>query len=409
MLNRRPLAQSEPLADPAEELLRAIGRQLQENRLQRGEDLHEVADFLRIKPSYLLGLEQGDLSAMPGRPYALGFLRSYADYLGLDGEAAVAQIKAAVDGLPGNPELHYRTPLPENRRPQGAILALSLVLAVGVYGAWYLLDDRATGFVETVAEVPLQLRDMVMRAWPDAGGDPLDLLDDGAAPPAELAELDPAIDAEMPPARAEGPLDGSPEGAPESPVATAIQPPPGGAAGPAPIGPTEVGPAASVAEAPALNDLALEASPEPDRPLVRALASGDGDTGAAAAGTPPAGGASPAAEMLAALAGSDSRDPGEGQVYGGGEGVRVVLRARESSWIQVRSDSRDYVRTQTLEPGDSFLVPDRADLALWTGNAGGLEVLVDGEPIGPIGQHGAVVRDVSLDPEQLLVRGRNLP
>ena len=50
-------------------------------------------------PSYLLGIEQGDLTALPGRPYALGFLRSYADYLGFDGDDLVDRIKAAVADL----------------------------------------------------------------------------------------------------------------------------------------------------------------------------------------------------------------------------------------------------------------------------------------------------------------------
>jgi cytoskeleton protein RodZ len=132
-------------------------------------------------------------------------------------------------------------------------------------------------------------------------------------------------------------------------------------------------------------------------------------TGAAEASapapSPPVDGGSSAAEMLAALAQDGDSSARQPQAFGGGDEVRVILRARESSWIQVRSESRDYVRTRTLQPGDTFLVPNRSDLALWTGNAGGLEVLVDGRPIAELGGRGVVVRDVSLDPEQLLARG----
>ena len=58
--------------DPAESLMREVGAQLRRRRLERGEDLDDVAKSLRIKASYLVEIEQGDLTALPGRPYALG-------------------------------------------------------------------------------------------------------------------------------------------------------------------------------------------------------------------------------------------------------------------------------------------------------------------------------------------------
>ncbi len=83
---------------------------------------------------------------------------------------------------------------------------------------------------------------------------------------------------------------------------------------------------------------------------------------------------------------------------------RVVLVAREDSWIQIQSPARDFIRSMTLEAGDRFEIPDRTDLALWTGNAGGLEIWVDGQSVGVLGASGAVLRDVSLAPQALLAR-----
>jgi cytoskeleton protein RodZ len=60
--------------DPAEALLREVGAQLRQVRQERGEELEDVAQYLRIRPFYLDALERGDLSVMPGRTYALGFL-----------------------------------------------------------------------------------------------------------------------------------------------------------------------------------------------------------------------------------------------------------------------------------------------------------------------------------------------
>ena len=91
---------------------------------------------------------------------------------------------------------------------------------------------------------------------------------------------------------------------------------------------------------------------------------------------------------------------GAGEVAAG----RVVLVARDSSWIQVRSADRAFVRTRTLQPGDRFAVPDRNDLALSTGNAGGLEILLDGQSVGRVGAPGAVVKNLSLAPDVLKQR-----
>ena len=83
---------------------------------------------------------------------------------------------------------------------------------------------------------------------------------------------------------------------------------------------------------------------------------------------------------------------------------RVILRAREQAWIQISSPTGDYAFTRTLEPGEVVTVPNRADLVLWTGNAGGLDIIVDGTPVPVLADagSGSVRRNVSLDPERLL-------
>lgn len=80
---------------------------------------------------------------------------------------------------------------------------------------------------------------------------------------------------------------------------------------------------------------------------------------------------------------------------------RVVLVARDNSWIQIRSPDRAFVRTRTLLAGERFAVPEREGLALWTGNAGGIEIEVDGKSQGVVGAPGAVVRNLSLAPASL--------
>jgi cytoskeleton protein RodZ len=102
--------------------------------------------------------------------------------------------------------------------------------------------------------------------------------------------------------------------------------------------------------------------------------------------------------------------PGGPQIYErANKDARVILRAREPAWIQVSSLAGDYTFTRTLQPGEAVLVPDRRDLELWTGNAGGLEIIVDGASVAALAGGGAVRRHVSLDPERLRAAGGGEP
>ena len=60
-----------------------IGEQLREARERKGLDLERVADETNIAKRYLVALEAEDFGVFPGDPYAIGFLRNYAEFLGL--------------------------------------------------------------------------------------------------------------------------------------------------------------------------------------------------------------------------------------------------------------------------------------------------------------------------------------
>ena len=60
-----------------------IGEQLRAARERKGLTLDRVADETNIAKRYLAGLEAEDFTVFPGDPYVIGFLRNYADYLGL--------------------------------------------------------------------------------------------------------------------------------------------------------------------------------------------------------------------------------------------------------------------------------------------------------------------------------------
>jgi len=81
--------------------------------------------------------------------------------------------------------------------------------------------------------------------------------------------------------------------------------------------------------------------------------------------------------------------------------ARIILRAAENTWVQVRDEEENVVLTQMLQVGDRYLVPNRDGLRLMTGNAGGLDISVDGDSVPAIGERGESRRDVRLDADLL--------
>ena len=80
---------------------------------------------------------------------------------------------------------------------------------------------------------------------------------------------------------------------------------------------------------------------------------------------------------------------------------RVLLRLNSDTWIQVRERQGHVLLNRVMRGGESWPVPKGAALLLTTGNAGGTELLVDGEATPPLGPSGAVRRDVALEPDML--------
>jgi cytoskeletal protein RodZ len=63
-----------------------FGSSLREARVRRGIELAQVAAETRIRRRYLQALEEERFELRPGSVYAKGFLRAYADYLGLESQ-----------------------------------------------------------------------------------------------------------------------------------------------------------------------------------------------------------------------------------------------------------------------------------------------------------------------------------
>jgi hypothetical protein len=72
----------------------SLGAALAAARCGLGLDVADIASATRIKTSYIEAIEAFDFSALPSRPFVIGFIRAYARALGLEPEAVVARFRA---------------------------------------------------------------------------------------------------------------------------------------------------------------------------------------------------------------------------------------------------------------------------------------------------------------------------
>ena len=120
-----------------------IAKILREAREKKGEKIARVANRLRIRATYLQAIEDGRYRELPGDAYAIGFVRAYATYLGMDGAEIVRRFKMEASVSGKTTSLIFPIPAHEGRVPKAAILLLSVLLALVVYGAWYALSSHA--------------------------------------------------------------------------------------------------------------------------------------------------------------------------------------------------------------------------------------------------------------------------
>ena len=66
-----------------------IGSSLREARTRQGLDLNEMEFRTKVRAKYLRALEDEQFDQLPGHTYIKGFLRTYADSLGMDGQLYV--------------------------------------------------------------------------------------------------------------------------------------------------------------------------------------------------------------------------------------------------------------------------------------------------------------------------------
>lgn len=113
-----------------------IGNALKEARTRAGIDIRTVEERTKIRTRYLRALEAEEWSVLPGHAYVKGFLRTYANLLGLDADALVDEYRRTVEGAQASPVplgegvLETRRRLREPGMPRGGPRRWPIVAAL---------------------------------------------------------------------------------------------------------------------------------------------------------------------------------------------------------------------------------------------------------------------------------------
>jgi cytoskeleton protein RodZ len=398
-----------------------VGTLLRASRHRRDEELREVSQILRVRLLYLEAIEEARYDDLPGKAYVIGFIRAYAEHLGLDSEEVVRRYKVEVSGDRNSAQLVFPSPIPESGVPGGAILFIGVAVAIMAYGGWYVSSTQDGFLTDFASPIPDRLASM------SKDGKKKNLKEEAAEPvkkvsPVSATASKPLIkkpenkqqdEAQPTPPKLETSTSGavapdsvaSGSGAPEktkpadTPVASTakkveiekkevakVQEAPKPIATPAVEPPKEAKPpvegnrSASDKSAtdPALQTTVTKVKAE-DTPSLTVQP--------AAEQTPEV--KKPSAQQVAAVPSAEGKS-------------RILVRAKDDSWILIRDGGSNQLLTRKLlRAGETYSVPNRPGLTLQAGNAGALEISVDGETVPAIGAVGAVLRSVALDADRL--------
>jgi cytoskeletal protein RodZ len=382
-----------------------VAAELYQARFRRGVDLALVAGELRIRYEQLLALEEGRFDDLPGPTYVIGFLRSYAGYLDLDADDLVRRFKDETAYRDRRPDLTFPCPQDDGRVPTGALIALSLALVAAAYGGWHYVADVDRVTLEKVPAVPPTV---IVEAAPEVAPSSVETIAESAAvtfvEPVDTSPIEPEEPAPeaIPEAAPEVVVDVTEaEAVPVAVVAPEPEPVTTDIIEPSAVEVEEPEPVVAepeIAEPEVVEPVAVvvESVPEIIEPIV--------DQPVAPASEPET--PTPEPEATASLMpeapviDSGAYVPREFGMANAGSIIR--LRAQLESWIQVTGADNELLVTRILRPGDIYHVPDRPNLVLMTGNAGGIEILVGDQVAPALGAVGAIQRRVALDPEKLL-------
>jgi cytoskeleton protein RodZ len=331
----------------------SVGALLRQARQSFGREVGQIGAALRIRSSHLQAIEDGRYEDLPGGTYAIGFIRTYAEYLGLDGPEMVRRFKQELEGQEFKNDLSFPMPVSEGRIPGSTVLVGGMIVALCGYGIWYYISSSDRGRTEQVPAVPTALL-----APPSDGTI--------SAPPSDAAAAAPTT------------VMTSANAAAAAPAMVPVAPP----------APPQTASESAVSQAIFLAQARTSGAPPQPK------------------GLPPPAPDSQMASLPSSTAAQPAPPPVDpAHLFGETKGAyRIALRATADCWLEVR-DGDTMLFKRMLRPGDVFRMPDKAGLSMRVGNAKGVEVSVDGKVLTSTQVVDLLRKTVAIDPREILAAG----
>ena len=389
--------------------LEKVGDMLKREREKLGGDLQQIADYLRIRRAFLDALENSRYEEFVADAYIVGFLRSYAEHLGLNAKQVIDQYRREMAGRRKKLTLSMPVPVGEGRAPSAIILAGALAAALVVYIAWYAFstaDRTAVILPSTPAPVTSEAAPAATAAEPTAGiaAPGLTVAAVSSAPAPGPAPAAPAV--VTPPAATAMPVSSTPTATSADivlPVTAA------GAATTTPADPTFGAGGKAAADAGGkLSAKAAAAKAELAREEARAA---QDETPPLAAAPSTAAATAPPRDETAALnaaALNDAEAKAKGAVAPGVSPAppHLTITAEETSWVLVNDRSGKTLFDRIMQAGETYRVPSQPGLKLTTGNGAGVRLTLDDKALPRLSNNTSqILRNISLDSDAL----KNLP
>jgi cytoskeletal protein RodZ len=132
-----------------------VGERLKAAREEKGLSLDDVARQTRIPIRHLEHIERGEWDALPAITYSVGFARSYANAVGLDGPAVGAELREHLGGARSNvagPAAYYE-PADPARVPPRSIAIVAAIVAVLLVAGYLVWRHQAVGNAPDEAQI----------------------------------------------------------------------------------------------------------------------------------------------------------------------------------------------------------------------------------------------------------------
>ena len=117
-----------------------IGTILKSSRLKSKKSMEEISSELCIRKIYLTALEEGDYETLPPIPYGVGYVRTYARYLGLNPDRAVKLYKDASKIEEDKNEI--ANIVPEKNKSNSWHIVIGILALTLLYGGWEVYSQK---------------------------------------------------------------------------------------------------------------------------------------------------------------------------------------------------------------------------------------------------------------------------